>query len=88
MKKLAWHFPLPRTNTGALIGNGTKGLLVWVKDRLCMTVGRAGFWDHRYPCSCSSAATTEESTPPDMATRILMGFGEALRGAGAAPLRH
>ena len=47
MNKLTWHFPLPRTHTGVLLGNGTQGLMVWGTDRLCITVGRAGFWDHR-----------------------------------------
>jgi len=30
-----------------LLGNATQGLMVWGTDRLCITVGRAGFWDHR-----------------------------------------
>ena len=44
---LTWHFPLPRTHTGILLGNGTQGLMVWGTDTLNVTVGRAGFWDHR-----------------------------------------
>ena len=44
---LTWHFPLPRTHTGILIGNGTQGLMVWGESTLNITVARAGFWDHR-----------------------------------------
>ncbi len=44
---MTWHFPLPRTHTGILLGNGTLGLMVWGEERLHVTVGRAGFWDHR-----------------------------------------
>ncbi len=44
---LTWEFPLPRTHCGVLIGNGVQGLMVWGDARLCITVSRAGFWDHR-----------------------------------------
>ncbi len=45
---LRWQFPLRRTHAGVLMGNGTQGLMVWGGDRtLNVTVGRAGFWDHR-----------------------------------------
>ncbi|MFW6380789.1 MAG: glycosyl hydrolase family 95 catalytic domain-containing protein [Spirochaetota bacterium] len=44
---LDWWFPLPRTHTGVVLGNGVQGLMVWGIDRLCITVGRAGFWDRR-----------------------------------------
>jgi hypothetical protein len=47
-KTLTWAFPLPRTHTGILIGNGIQGLMVWGQDnQLNVTVSRAGFWDHR-----------------------------------------
>ena len=47
-KMLRWDFPLPRTHTGVLMGNGTQGLMVWGGGRqLNITLGRAGFWDHR-----------------------------------------
>jgi alpha-L-fucosidase 2 len=47
-KKMIWEFPLPRVHTGILLGNGTQGLMVWGKDNILnITVGRAGFWDHR-----------------------------------------
>jgi alpha-L-fucosidase 2 len=45
--RLLWDFPLPRTHTGIVLGNGIQGLMVWGNDRLSITVGRAGFWDHR-----------------------------------------
>ena len=45
---LLWQFPLTRTHTGALIGNGVQGLMVWgVDNQLNITIGRAGFWDRR-----------------------------------------
>ena len=40
-------FPLPRTHTGFALGNGNFGALVWGKDRICITVNRADWWDHR-----------------------------------------
>lgn len=47
-RKLLWEFPLPRTHTGILLGNGTQGLMIWgSENQLNVTVGRAGFWDHR-----------------------------------------
>ena len=44
---LRWEFPLPRPHTGIAMANGTQGVLVWGDDCLCLTVARAGFWDHR-----------------------------------------
>ena len=45
---LVWHFPITRPHTGILLGNGTQGLMVWGGGRqLNITIGRAGFWDHR-----------------------------------------
>ncbi len=47
-KKYSWNFPLPRTHTGMLLGNGTIGAMVWgEKNVLRITLGRADFWDHR-----------------------------------------
>ena len=46
-RHLEWSFPLPRTHTGPVLANGVQGLMVWGTDRLRITVGRAGFWDHR-----------------------------------------
>ncbi|MCC5830722.1 MAG: hypothetical protein JJU36_14845 [Phycisphaeraceae bacterium] len=45
---LHWAFPLPRTHCGVLLGNGIQGLMVWGETSLNITVGRAGFWDHRH----------------------------------------
>jgi len=43
-----WEFPLPRTHTGMLLGNGTFGAMVWGESGvLRVTVARADFWDHR-----------------------------------------
>ena len=43
-----WEFPLPRTHTGALLGNGTFGAMVWGDGgRLRLSIGRADFWDNR-----------------------------------------
>jgi alpha-L-fucosidase 2 len=49
---LTWDFPLPRPHAGVPLGNGIQGLLVWGDtdahpQRLSLTIGRAGFWDHR-----------------------------------------
>ncbi len=46
-KTLNWHFPLPRPHTGAKLGNGKQGVLVWGESSVHLTVARAGFWDHR-----------------------------------------
>jgi alpha-L-fucosidase 2 len=43
-----WQFPLPRTHTGMLQGNGTLGLMIWGEGSvLRLTLGRADLWDHR-----------------------------------------
>lgn len=44
---LDWHFPLSRTHCGILLGNGLFGAVVWGDKRLCITLNRADFWDHR-----------------------------------------
>ncbi len=47
-KTIEWQFPLPRTHTGVLVGNGTQGLMIWGQDnQLNVTIARAGFWDRR-----------------------------------------
>lgn len=44
----SWNFPLPRTHTGMLQGNGTMGAMIWGEGGvLRITIGRADFWDHR-----------------------------------------
>jgi hypothetical protein len=52
-----WSFPLPRTHCGIALGNGTQGVLVWGDETLCLTVARAGFWDHRGGKEFTSDAT-------------------------------
>ncbi|MCX7846806.1 MAG: hypothetical protein N2595_02065 [bacterium] len=47
MSILTWHFPLTRPHAGVPLGNGRQGILVWGERELRLTVGRAGFWDHR-----------------------------------------
>ena len=43
-----WKFPLPRTHTGVLQGNGAMGVMIWgEKNVLRVTVNRSDFWDHR-----------------------------------------
>ena len=60
MAYLDWKFPLPRTHTGALLGNGKMGLMVWGESSLNITVGRAGFWDHRGANDFSMRTTYDE----------------------------
>jgi hypothetical protein len=60
-KILYWDFPLPRTHTGVLIGNGIQGLMIWGADnQLNITIGRAGFWDRRGGNDFSSSTTYQE----------------------------
>ena len=77
---LEWIFPLPRTHTGALLGNGVQGLMVWGDDALHITVGRAGFWDHRGGNLFASRTTYAE-------VRALLEAGDepALRRVFARP---
>lgn len=43
-----WRFPLPRTHTGALLGNGTLGAMIWGEENILrITLGRADWWDRR-----------------------------------------
>jgi alpha-L-fucosidase 2 len=43
-----WEFPLPRTHTGILQGNGLMGVMIWGEGNvLRVTVNRADHWDHR-----------------------------------------
>ncbi|MBN1584153.1 MAG: hypothetical protein JXA89_25820 [Anaerolineae bacterium] len=44
----SWDFPLPRTHTGILQGNGRMGVMIWGEGNvLRVTVNRGDFWDHR-----------------------------------------
>ena len=60
---LFWNFPLPRTHTGIPLANGTQGLLVWGDDKLHVTIGRAGFWDHRGGNDFQSVTTLRSAQP-------------------------
>lgn len=82
MKKLTWHFPLPRPHTGVLLGNGTQGLMVWGTDRLNITVGRAGFWDHR-----DATPFTANITFPALRRLLEAGDAAGVRAAFAEPGR-
>jgi len=43
-----WQFPLPRTHTGMLQGNGLLGAMIWGEGSvLRVTIGRADYWDRR-----------------------------------------
>lgn len=58
---LPWDFPLPRPHTGVPLGNGTLGVLFWGgSEVLHLTLGRAGFWDHRGGNAFSTATSFSE----------------------------
>ncbi|MEI7435415.1 MAG: hypothetical protein WCL16_01250 [bacterium] len=59
-KQLHWDFPLPRTHTGIVLGNGIQGVMVWGETTLNLTVARAGFWDHRGGTPFNARATYKE----------------------------
>ncbi len=63
---LSWDFPLPRTHTGILLGNGTQGLMVWGESTLNVTTGRAGFWDHRRGKLCEVRITCLAGGPLEL----------------------
>lgn len=46
-KQISFDFPIPRTHCGVLLGNGNFGMQAWGVNRLCLTVNRADYWDHR-----------------------------------------
>lgn len=75
-----WRFPLPRTHTSILLGNGLQGLMVWGRDSLHITISRAGFWDHRGGNDFATRATFAE-------TRRLLETGDepGLRALFAPP---
>lgn len=58
---LRWDFPIRRPHAGVIMGNGTQGLLIWGQDNtLRITVGRAGFWDHRGGNPFTAKATFQD----------------------------
>ena len=40
-------FPLARPHCGVPMGNGQMGILIWGNDKICLTVNRSDYWDHR-----------------------------------------
>jgi alpha-L-fucosidase 2 len=80
-KTLEWKFPMKRTHTGILIGNGIQGIMVWGYDnQLNITLGRAGFWDHRGGNEFASRTTFKE-----VKKLLYAGNEEGLRQAFAVP---
>ena len=45
---LELDFPLSRPHCGMPMGNGRLGALIWGRDKICVTVSRADYWDYRY----------------------------------------
>lgn len=83
-KRLTWDFPLPRTHTGILVGNGVQGLMIWGYDNhLNITVGRSGFWDHRGGNDFASRTTYKQ-------VRKMLEAGDeaALRKAFSVPQQN
>jgi hypothetical protein len=82
--KLIWEFPLPRTHTGILLGNGTQGLMVWGSgEQLNITVARAGFWDHRGGNEFSARITY-----PELKKMLEAKDNEAIKAAFAVPQKQ
>jgi len=83
-RTLDWQFPLKRTHTGMLLGNGVQGLMIWgYENKLNITIGRAGFWDHRGGNDFSSRTTFQ-----DVKEMLYSGDGAALKDAFAYPERE
>lgn len=60
-RSLTWRFPIARVHAGVPLGNGVQGLLIHgAGRRLIITVGRAGFWDHRGGNDFTSRTTFAE----------------------------
>ena len=80
-KSMEWDFPLKRTHTGMLIGNGIQGIMIWGYDnQLNITLGRAGFWDHRGGNEFASRTTFQQ-----VKRLLYAGDEEGLRKAFANP---
>lgn len=47
IKTFELDFPLLRPHCGIPMGNGQLGVLVWGHDKICLTVNRSDYWDHR-----------------------------------------
>lgn len=78
---LTWPFPILRPHAGVLLGNGTQGLMLWGEGRtLKITIGRAGFWDHRGGNEFSTRTTFQD------VKRMLQAGDEAgIKAAFAVP---
>lgn len=48
MNTFSRNFPLTRPHCGIPMANGQMGILVWGNDKICLTINRADYWDHRY----------------------------------------
>ena len=46
-KTFELDFPLSRPHCGVPMGNGQLGVLVWGQDKICLTINRSDYWDHR-----------------------------------------
>jgi hypothetical protein len=55
MQRLQWRFPIRRPHAGVPLADGRTGLLVWGETDVRITIGRAGFWDHRGGTAFASA---------------------------------
>ncbi len=87
---LTWQFPLPRTHTGVLLGNAVQGLMVWGDQSLNITIGRAGFWDHRFGNAFATRTTFAEvrrllEAGDEAGLRRAFGTDEDKRIAGQRP---
>jgi alpha-L-fucosidase 2 len=71
-----WEFPLTRTHTGMLQGNGSLGLMVWGQGSvLALTLGRADLWDHR-----GGLPWTEKQSYANIRSCLESGDEQRLRG--------
>ncbi len=83
-KPLGWAFPIARPHAGMLLGNGTQGLMVWGEGRqLNITIGRAGFWDHR-----GSTAFATKTTFTDVKRLLQAGDETGIKAAFAGPAKQ
>ncbi len=85
---LTWPFPILRPHAGVLLGNGTQGLMIWGEGQtLKITIGRAGFWDHRGGNEFSTDRPTGRTTFQDV-KRMLQASDEAgIQAAFAVPVK-
>ena len=60
MTVLHWPFPINRPHAGVPLADGTMGLMVWGTNTLNITIGRAGFWDHRGGSAFATKTTYRE----------------------------